>query len=121
MEGTISPRPAHIWQVEELEVARIGNDRAVGSGFAGTGGSFSCFLKKSSKPTFYLLKALTMRSGDPAVQMKVRIKGTKEAYGGDVVWASQDPAVVRVLMQLRHIPPQALQLCYKEKTAVKRY
>lgn len=28
MEGTISPRPAHIWQVEELEVARIGNDRA---------------------------------------------------------------------------------------------
>ena len=37
-----------------------------------------------------------MRSGDPAVQMKVRIKGTKEAYGGDVVWASQDPAVVSV-------------------------
>ena len=27
---------------------------------------------------------------------------------------------LRVLMQLRHIPPQALQLCYKEKTAVKR-
>lgn len=28
MEGTISPGPMHIWQVEELMVARIGNDRA---------------------------------------------------------------------------------------------
>lgn len=28
MEGTISPGPMHIWQVEELVVARIGNDRA---------------------------------------------------------------------------------------------
>lgn len=28
MEGAISPMPKHIWQVEELTVARIGNDRA---------------------------------------------------------------------------------------------
>ena len=28
MEGTISPQPHHTWQVEELTVARIGNDRA---------------------------------------------------------------------------------------------
>lgn len=28
MEGTISPGPMHVWQVEELVVARIGNDRA---------------------------------------------------------------------------------------------
>lgn len=28
MEGVISPRPKHIWQVEELTVCRIGNDRA---------------------------------------------------------------------------------------------
>ena len=28
MEGRISPMPHHIWQVEELTVARIGNDRA---------------------------------------------------------------------------------------------
>lgn len=28
MEGVISPRPKHIWQVEELNVTRIGNDRA---------------------------------------------------------------------------------------------
>lgn len=28
MEGTISPRPKHIWLVEDLVVARIGNDRA---------------------------------------------------------------------------------------------
>lgn len=30
------------------------------------------------------------------VQMKVRIKGTKEAYTGEVVWTSQDPAVATV-------------------------
>lgn len=28
MEGTISPLPKHIWKVEELTVARVGNDRA---------------------------------------------------------------------------------------------
>ena len=28
MEGIISPLPQHVWQVEELNVARIGNDRA---------------------------------------------------------------------------------------------
>lgn len=39
----------------------------------------------------------TIRPGDPTpVQMKVRIKGTKEAYTGEVVWASQDPSVVTV-------------------------
>lgn len=28
MEGIISPLPQHVWRVEELNVARIGNDRA---------------------------------------------------------------------------------------------
>lgn len=28
MEGVISPKPKHIWQVEELKVVRAGNDRA---------------------------------------------------------------------------------------------
>lgn len=28
MEGTISPLPKHIWQVEDLQVVRTGNDRA---------------------------------------------------------------------------------------------
>lgn len=28
MEGTISPRPKHVWHVEELSVAKVGNDRA---------------------------------------------------------------------------------------------
>lgn len=28
MEGTISPKPNHIWQVEDLAVTRAGNDRA---------------------------------------------------------------------------------------------
>ena len=28
MEGTITPQPKHVWQVEDLHVARIGNDRA---------------------------------------------------------------------------------------------
>lgn len=28
MEGTISPKPKHVWQVSELKVIRTGNDRA---------------------------------------------------------------------------------------------
>ena len=28
MEGVITPGPKHIWQVEELTVLRVGNDRA---------------------------------------------------------------------------------------------
>ena len=28
MEGSISPRPKHIWQVENLSLARVGNERA---------------------------------------------------------------------------------------------
>lgn len=28
MEGVITPKPKHIWQVEELKVVRLGNDRA---------------------------------------------------------------------------------------------
>lgn len=28
MEGTISPKPKHVWQVDELETVRAGNDRA---------------------------------------------------------------------------------------------
>lgn len=28
MEATISPKPKHIWQVEDLAIAKVGNDRA---------------------------------------------------------------------------------------------
>ena len=28
MEGTISPKPKHVWKVEELQIVRAGNDRA---------------------------------------------------------------------------------------------
>ena len=39
----------------------------------------------------------TIRPGDPTpVQMKVRIKGTREEYTGEVVWASQDVSVATV-------------------------
>lgn len=38
----------------------------------------------------------TMRAGDPAVQMKVKLKETKEVYEGAVVWASADSQVVTV-------------------------
>lgn len=51
-----------------------------------------------SRPDLALnLTDFTIRPGDPAtVQMKIRIKGTREVYTGEVVWASQDPSVVTV-------------------------
>lgn len=38
----------------------------------------------------------TLPSGDPPVQMKVKIKGTRDLYDGEVVWTSQDTNVVSV-------------------------
>ena len=51
-----------------------------------------------SQPELSLNRSdFTIRPGDSKTfQMKVRIKGTKEDYTGEVVWASQDPAVATV-------------------------
>lgn len=38
----------------------------------------------------------TLPSGDPPVQMKVKIKGTRDLYDGEIVWTSQDTNVVSV-------------------------
>ncbi len=38
----------------------------------------------------------TLPFGDPPVQMKVKIKGTRDLYDGEVVWTSQDTNVVSV-------------------------
>lgn len=38
----------------------------------------------------------TLRANDPPVQMTVRIKGTRDAYEGEVTWASGDENVVKV-------------------------
>jgi len=38
----------------------------------------------------------TLRPGDPAFQMKVKVKETKKDYEGTVVWSSADPNVVTV-------------------------
>lgn len=38
----------------------------------------------------------TLPAGDPPVQMKVKIKGTRDLYDGEVVWTSQDANVVSV-------------------------
>ena len=98
-----------IWTSSDEAVAFVENGRVTGRS-AGTATvtastgveSVSCTVTVEapppvSQPELALNHSdFTMRSGDPAVQMKVRIKGTKEAYGGDVVWASQDPAVVSV-------------------------
>ncbi len=32
----------------------------------------------------------TLPSGDPPVQMKVTVKGTRDLYDGEIVWTSQD-------------------------------
>ena len=38
----------------------------------------------------------TIRQGDPAVQMKVKLKESKEVYEGAVVWASANSQVVTI-------------------------
>lgn len=38
----------------------------------------------------------TIRAGGAPVQMKVRIKGTRDVYEGEVVWTSQDVNVVTI-------------------------
>lgn len=38
----------------------------------------------------------TLPPGDPPVQMRVKIKGTRDLYDGEVVWTSQDTNVVTI-------------------------
>ena len=83
MEGTISPRPAHIWQVEELEVARIGNDRAffrldtdieaTATTFGGIGaGEKPCRLRNISVGGACISSEYSYREGDKFL-LKVKL------------------------------------------------
>lgn len=99
-----------IWTSSDETVASVENGRvtAVAAGTAeitvSTGAdSVSCTVTVKapppvSRPDLALNRTdFTIRPGDPTpVQMKVRIKGTREDYTGEVVWASQDTSVVTV-------------------------
>jgi uncharacterized protein YjdB len=99
-----------VWSSSDETIATVMNGRvtALTPGTveitASTGGeAVSCTVTVEapppvSQPELSLNRSdFTIRPGDPkTVQMKVRIKGTKEDYTGEVVWASQDPAVATV-------------------------
>lgn len=99
-----------IWTSSDEAVASVENGRVTGIApgtaeiTASTGAdSVSCTVTVKapppvSRPDLALNRTdFTIRPGDPTpVQMKVRIKGTKEDYTGEVVWASQDTSVVTV-------------------------
>lgn len=99
-----------IWSSSDEAVASVENGRVTGKAAgtaeitASTGESaVSCTVTVKepppvSRPDLVLNRTdFTIRPGDPTpVQMKVRIKGTREDYTGEVVWASQDTSVVTV-------------------------
>ena len=99
-----------IWTSSDEAVASVENGRVTGIAAgtaeitASTGGeAVSCTVTVKapppvSRPDLALNRTdFTIRPGDPTpVQMKVRIKGTREDYTGEVVWASQDISVVTI-------------------------
>ena len=99
-----------IWTSSDEAVASVENGRVTGKAAgtaeitASTGGeAVSCTVTVKepppvSRPDLALNRTdFTIRPGDPTpVQMKVRIKGTREDYTGEVVWASQDTSVATV-------------------------
>ncbi len=99
-----------VWSTSDKTIATVMNGRvmALTPGTveitASTGGeAVSCTVTVEapppvSQPELSLNRSdFTIRPGDSKTfQMKVRIKGTKEDYTGEVVWASQDPAVATV-------------------------
>ena len=109
---TLSPSGSFdtlIWTCSNEAVVSVHNGRVTGKAAgvatvtASTGiESVSCTVTvEEPEPVSHVDLALnhtdfTIRSGEPAVQMKVRLKGTREVYDGEVVWASQDVSVVTV-------------------------
>lgn len=97
------------WTSSDEAVATVHNGRVIGTAAgivtitASTGiDSASCTVTVAEPiPVSHFDLALnhtdfTLRAGDPPVQMKVRIKGTRDEYEGEVVWTSQDVTVVKI-------------------------
>lgn len=99
-----------IWTSSDEAVASVENGRVTGIA-AGTAEitastgvtAVSCTVTVKapppvSRPDLALNHAdFTISPQNPEpVQLKVRIKGTRDAYTGEVVWASQDPSVATV-------------------------
>lgn len=98
-----------IWTTSDAAIAKVNNGRVIGAAAgivtitASTGvESVSCTVTVAQPITasqfdLSLNKTdFTLRANDPPVQMKVRIKGTRDEYEGEVTWTSQDPAVATV-------------------------
>lgn len=98
-----------IWTSSDEAVAVVENGRITGRAagtarIAASTGTESVYcdvsVQEPPQPSVAELalnhKDFTMRPGDPPVQMKIRVKETKEAYDGEVVWASQDVTVATV-------------------------
>lgn len=98
-----------IWTTSDPSVATVNNGRVIGAAAgivtitASTGvESVSCTVTVAQPITasqfdLALNKTdFTLRANDPPFQMKVRIRGTRDEYEGEVIWTSQDPSVATV-------------------------
>lgn len=97
-----------IWTSSDEAVASVDSGRVTGKApgtatvTASTGiDSVSCEIlveePAEAVPALALNhKDFTLRAGDPPVQMKAFLSGTRTVYDGEVVWASGDPGVVTV-------------------------
>lgn len=97
------------WTTSDPAVATVNNGRVIGTAVgivtitASTGvESVSCTVTVAQPITasqFELALNKTdfsLRANDPPFQMKVRIRGTRDEYEGEVIWTSQDPSVATV-------------------------
>lgn len=98
-----------IWTTSDAAIATVNNGRVIGvaAGIvtitASTGvDSVSCTMTVAQPITASRFDLalnhtdFTFRAKDPPVQMKVRIRGTRDEYEGEVVWTSQNTSVVTV-------------------------
>lgn len=97
------------WTTSDAAIATVNNGRVIGAAAgivtitASTGvESVSCTVTVAQPITasqfdLALNKTdFTLRANDPPFQMKVRIRGTRDEYEGEVTWTSQDPSVATV-------------------------
>lgn len=98
-----------IWTTSDSSIATVNNGRVIGvaAGIvtvtASTGvESVSCTVTVAQPITASQFELalnktdFTLRANDPPFQMKVRIKGTRDEFEGEVVWTSQNTSVATV-------------------------
>lgn len=98
-----------IWTTSDPSIATVNNGRVIGAAAgivtitASTGvESVSCTVTVAQPITASQFELslnkndFTLRANDPPFQMKVRIRGTRDEYEGEVVWTSQNPSVATV-------------------------